>query len=289
MTKFKLLLKNPILDTYSHVLLEEDYISKTIGYKLAIPDVKNKPFVFSCFASSIDGKLYYPDNKTGFSIAKSNSHAIKEERKADIFILMLGRSIADAVIVGTNSLNNEKGNFLPDITNSELKNIRYKYTGSNSLTTFIICRDLSNINFTDKLLSNNSNQVVICCINNHVDQDKIPDTYAQLNFATLKNRKDLKLKNILRCDTLDHFIAKMHEIGFNIILNESPYCHHKLLKSKLLDEIWLNYSGSYIGGTGSCLGSTLTPFESNNHPDCELLTLHTLGYNFIYTRQRILY
>jgi len=289
LTKLKLLLKNPILDSYKHLLLNDGYITETLGYTLAIPNIQNKPFIFSCFALSVDGKLYYPDVKSGFNIASCNYHSTEKERKADLFILMLARAMSDALIVGTNSLRNEFGNFLPDIADSNLRNIRYNRTGSLAPTTFVICRDLSNINFSDKMFSNDSHQVVICCINSHVDLDVLPNTYAQLDFNNWMIKEDLKLKNILICSTLDELILKMHKVGFNIILNESPYFHHQLLQLKLLDEIWLNYSGSYIGGNLYGLGGTQQPFDSKSHPDCELLTLHTVGYNFIYTRQKILY
>ncbi|HLX52310.1 MAG TPA: hypothetical protein VKR58_00115 [Aquella sp.] len=289
MTKFKLLLKNPILDSYKHLLLNDNYVTEILGYAPAIPNIQNKPFIFSCFALSVDGKLYYPDARSGFSIASSNIHATEEEKKADLFILMLARTIADAIIVGSNSLKNEHGNFLPDIADSKLQNIHYNRTGSLLPTAFVICRDLSNINFSDKLFSNDSHQVVICCINNHVNLAKLPNTYEQINFTNWINKQALKLKNILICNTLDELILKMHKVGFNIILNESPYFHHQLLQLKLLDEIWVNYSGSYIGGNLNGLGGAQKPFNSNNHPDCELLTLHTIGYNFIYTRQKILY
>jgi riboflavin biosynthesis pyrimidine reductase len=285
---FKLLLKNPLLDTYNHLVLNDTYIPEVLGYIPAIPRIENKPFLFSCFALSVDGKLYYPDTNSGFSIARCNYHATKEEQKGDLFILMTARAMSDAIIVGTKSLHYENGSFLPDIIDSTLLNINSNNNQSLLPVTIVICRNLDNINFDDKLFSDDLHQVIICCINNSINLEKLPDMYIQLNFSKWVSKKELNLKNIVLVNTLNELILKMYKVGFNIILNESPYFHHQLLQLKLLDEIWLNYSGSYIGGSGG-LGATQMAFDSKTHPDLELLTIHTLGYNFIYTRQRVIY
>ena len=61
---------------------------------------------------SVDGKLNYPDLKSGFAIAKYNLAATEHERYADWWILQLARSISDAVIIGSNSLNAEPNDYV---------------------------------------------------------------------------------------------------------------------------------------------------------------------------------
>lgn len=260
-----------------------------MNYTFAIPKLDHKPFIFSCYALSVDGKLCYPDIKSGFYIASCNYHALEIEKDADLFILMLARTISDAVIIGTNSLRYESDDFLPDIPDTKLCELRAKYTNFKSPVTFVICRDLNNINFENKLFNNNQHQVVICCADNNANLTKLPNFYKQVDLSNWTSKEDLSNKNLILIDAWDKLIFKLHKVGFNIILNESPYFHHKLLELKLLDEIWINYSGSYIGGNSNSLGSRQNPFTSENHPDCEILTLHSLGYNFLYTRQKILY
>lgn len=289
MNKFKLLIKNPILDSYTKFSFKDNYINNILDYNFAIPKLENRPFIFSCYALSIDGKLYYPDVKSGFLIAKSNYHASEIERYADWFILMLARTISDAVIVGTNSLNYETEDCFTDVLDTKLYEIRVKYINSKQPATFVFCRDLTNINFESKLFSDNSHQIVICCINNQINLARLPNAYKQINLTDWTQKEQLNLKNLILVDNWDMFILKLNKVGFNIILNESPYFHHKLLQLRLLDEIWLNYSGSYIGGNLNGLGRDQNPFNSKDHPDCEILTLHSLGYNFLYTRQKILY
>lgn len=289
MDKFKLLLKNPLLDNADYLSLKNDYLRSILDYDFCIPKIEHKSFIFSCFALSVDGQLSYADAKSGYNIARCNQYATLSEKNADLFLLILAITIADAIIIGTNSLRHEHGTFLPNITHAQLQKIRYKHNKSENLTAFVICRDLTNIDLADKLFSDDLHQVVICCLNNQVDMSRLPSTYAKLNLATWADKQCLKLKNIVLISTLAELFAKLHTIGFKVILNESPYFHHKLLQLKLLDEVWLNYSGSYIGGNLSSLGRGQNPFSSSNHPECELLTLHSMGYNFIYTRQKILY
>ncbi len=288
---FKLLLKNPKLDIPSkNIVLMNKEISNILGYEFCIVTAsKTSNFIFSCFALSVDGKLYYPDVKSGFSIAASNLHATNIERSADLFTLMLARTISDALIIGTNSLNNEFGSYTPDILYPDLHNIRRKCCNSALPISIVVCRDLTKIDFSHKLFCDNKYQVIICCINTMVSLDKLPVQYLKLDAKACTNIEKLNTKNLLLVDNLSELISWLNQTGFQIILNESPYFHHQLLQIKKLNELWLNYSGSYIGGNFANLGCTQTPFDSKNHPDCKLLTLHSLGYNFLYTRQEILY
>ena len=138
----KLLLHNPILNKYQ-LRIESAYLTESMGQTLTLPEVEQLPFLFSCFALSLDGKLCYPDNRSGFSIAKSNYRATRAEQEADWWFLMLARSISDALIIGSNSLNLEHGDYLPDINIPELSAIR----DGRPLWTIVICRNLVNLDF----------------------------------------------------------------------------------------------------------------------------------------------
>lgn len=288
--RHSILIKNPILESYSYSLLpENNFTSQIIGYPLNIKPPTHKPFIFSCFALSNDGKLYYPDFPSGFGIAKFNSSASKLERYADLFTLMLARSVSDLIIVGVNSLNNELGNYTPHISIPKLRTLRSNNNKPVNPTTLVMCHTLDNIDFNHKLFINKDYPVIICCTDEKVNFNKLPYSFKSLNIDNLVNKNQLSNKNLIIVKDTTILVKKLYEIGFQVILNESPFSHHQFLELKILDEIWLNYSASYIGGNAGSLGQTQQAFSHANHPDFEILSLHSLGYNFLYSRQRVIF
>lgn len=284
LTKFNLLLLNPkVLEYTIKIPFINNRINELLGYNLKLPVKNDYPFLFSCFVLSLDGKLCYPDSPSGFTIAKSNHHASIMEKNADWFTLILARSISDAVIVGSNSLKLENGRYLPIINIPSLLSVRQ----SKPLWTIIICRNFNNLDLTERIFVDNDYPLLICCLDANIPTNT---NFCIFQSSKLNSRNQLKIKNILIYKPeIDNLYLKLKELEFNIILNESPYIHHDLLEKKLLDEIWLNYSFSYIGGNLTSLGQKQKAFSSTNHPDCEILTLHNINYHFLYSRQKVLY
>ena len=286
---FKLLLKNPIVDSYTYLPLQSQSIVDHIGMEVKLPNKMELPFLFSCFALSIDGKLCYPDKPSGFNIASSNHHASIAEKKADLWSLMLARSISDALIIGSNSLSMEHGEYTPEISIAKLNKARQDKKLPKHVWTIVMAHSLDNLDFKQVLFSNSDFPVMVCCYNG-TPSSKIPDSYSLYKLSELKSREQLQQKNIVIIDTDYLMMYKtFKQLGFNVILNESPYTHHRLLEQQLLDEVWLNYSASYIGGSITSLGDKQSSFNSKAHPDTEILTLHHIDYHFLYSRQRILY
>jgi riboflavin biosynthesis pyrimidine reductase len=252
--------------------------------EFAIPHGNNKPFIFSCFALSVDGKLCYPDVTSGFAIAKCNYLASQAERDADWWSLSLGRAISDAVIIGGNSIINEHGNYQAIIDIDELCELRKQLNKSLQLLHVIISRDSHKINWADEIIAKSTTIPVLIFI------QKLPENlpqYFMVNHAY--NPNDIKQVVIDENHDLERLIYQLYQHGITIILNESPYSHHYLQERQLLDEAWLNTSATYIGGQVASLGSHNHAFNAKQHPHYTILTLHSIGYNFIYTRYKIMY
>ena len=286
--EYNLLLKNPILDDYTNIPVPSNFITNCLGMEIALPHVSTNPFLFSCFAISIDGKLCYPDTRTGFDIACANHHATENEKYADWLYLMFARTISDAVIIGSNFFKKSANRQILDIPIAELLRDRVNSAKPMTMTAIIFCRDINTLDFTHEFFMNHNTQCFIfhstCAFS-----ATLPKEWNQEDVSTLTN-VSCKMKNLLYIDTdFKSIFSKLKQLGCNIILNESPFFHHKLLEQQMLNEIWLNYSGSYIGGDVISLGNTHASFNSHNHPDTEILTLHHLGYNFLYSRQLVKY
>ncbi len=284
--KFKLLIKNPQLETSDYSTLNSNYLTKTLGCDLYLPNTNHKPFILSCFALSIDGKICYPDLMSGFAIAKNNFLAAQDERYADWWNLLLGRSISDAVIIGSNTLSLENYTYTAEINIPELTLLRKNLGKTESLLHIVITRDSNKIDFEKELLCQNNNLPLL------IYTEQLPKIIPN-NFhcANIENIDLTKNKQIIHCSKIDltKLSKCLYQNNVKIILNESPYYHHQLQELKLLDEAWINTSGVFIGGNVSQLGQFNNAFDSNNHPHYTILTLQSLGYNFIYTRYKINY
>lgn len=288
--KYNLLLKNPILDSYKNMPLPSEFIVNSLGIEIALPTkLSNSPFLFSCFALSLDGKLCYPDTLNGFDIASANHHATNNERYADWLYLMFARSISDAIILGSNGFKKNATHHTLEMPIAELAAARAKNSQPQNPWSIIFCRDLATLDLEHEVFTNDNFPCLICTSEQGFTSS-IPKYWNQQKLSLLTKHSDLKTKNIAFIDIdLPSIFKNFKNLGFNVILNESPFWHHKFLQNKLLNEIWLNYACSYIGGSIISLGNTQQSFESKNHPDTEILTLHHLDYHFLYSRQLVKY
>lgn len=284
--KFKLLIENSSLNSDNYQIIQSEYLKETLGAYFKLPSPINKPFIFSCFALSVDGKLCYPDIKTGYAIAANNSSATKEERYADYWNLLLGRSISDAVIIGTNSLINENCKFTANIDNEELVTFRNQLGKPTKLLHILITRDIDNFNIDDEIIYKNLDIPLL------IYSAKKPVKPYTLPVISINDLNDKTIRQIIYDNgkfNFRVFFDKLFMLGIKTILNESPFLHHELQETKLLDEAWLNTSSVYIGGSINSLGMQNESFSSVTHPHYTILTLHTIANNFLYTRYQITY
>lgn len=282
--QFNTLLCNPILDSENYYSIKNQSVDNVLATEFRLPRINDKAFIFSCFALSTDGRLCYPDLPSGFAIAKHNLLASSMERYADWWNLSLGRAIADAVIIGSNSLRYENGHYQAYIDIPELLNLREQLAKPKDLLHVVVCRDSSQIDWTNEAVYKNQ-QLPIVIFTKQLPE-VIPDGFVVTRHY-LKNQH----RQIIYDEALDiaRLCAELFAGGIKTILNESPYYHHELQKLCLLDEAWLNTSGVQIGGETANLGRVNQAFTAQNHPHLTVLTLQNIGYSFLYTRYKISY
>ncbi|AMP21012.1 hypothetical protein AZF37_07415 [endosymbiont 'TC1' of Trimyema compressum] len=73
----------------------------------------------------------------------------------------------------------------------------------------------------------------------------------------------------------------------NHILIESPTFMWLLMKEKLMDEIFITHTTTFIGGTLSPVYGL--PFTYESHPQSQIVQLNRHGNSFIFTRQKLSY
>lgn len=281
--KFNLLLDN-VSNQVNYKSIYSEKLNGVLGCNLYLLCTENKPYILSCFATSVDGRLCYPDAASGFTIAKFNNKATSMERYADWWNLSLGRAISDAVIIGGNSILGEHGEYTASIDIIELQTLRNSLNKPKELLHIIVTRDANKVDWQNEEIVKNLDIPLI------IFSQKTPSNLPKGIILSSKFNPNLD-KQVIIDDRLDlvMLIEDLYKYGVKTILNESPYYHHYLQENKLLDEAWLNTSGVYIGGNIVTLGSQNQPFTTLSHPHYSILTLHHIAHNFLYTRYKISY
>ncbi|MEN9946836.1 MAG: hypothetical protein RLZZ293_1222 [Pseudomonadota bacterium] len=280
--QFNLVIRNPVLTGDDYIPLASNYLQQTLQTQFYFPNLVNKPWIFSCFASSVDGKLCYPDLASGYAIAQNNFQALSIEREADWWNLSLGRALADVVLIGSNSLALEGGNYVANVDIPPLVELRQQLNKAKFPWHLVVCRDSQQINWDQQLVVTDPDLPLI--IYSQTITTNLPSNIVVVSKFNPDCSKQLILASQLNIVDL---VGQLYQAGLTTILNESPYYHHYLQQYNLLDEVWLNTSTIYIGGDGASLGKLNQAFSSTQHPHYTILTLHHIGYNFLYTRYKI--
>ncbi len=295
--------------------LDVDFNIKTLDSKkikeiygdVFFPKISNdKPYLYASFVSSIDGKITFKDIPNGTLISKNN----KKDPKgglADFWIMNMLRSLSDAIFIGSGTLRDE-ANATGHIFDEELEKDRIKAGLPAVPINIIVSKTARTIPFDHKIFNSKIPLILITSQEGarYAKYYSQVDTYELKTYSTIekiedhkkeilddyKNNKDklIIISTYLKDDIDNKIIMKTLKIlGLNYISVEASYYTHALIKEKLCDEIFLNYSGIYIGGNAIGIANTDDPFSSYDFPHMEMLSIHIHSPFFMYTRQKFIY
>lgn len=300
--KLNKLFENPIIEKFEKKAIETQESVSVFG-NLKFPRYDDRVYLTASFVTSIDGKIAYLDDPAGPVIAKSNQ-LDQDGASADFWLLNLFRASADAIFVGAETMMKE-----PDgtahIFDDLLEKERVKQ-GLKAVPWAIICSLDGNIRFKDTMfdsqpcmintspegakrvsLNNDREYMFIGPYNdvNNIDYDAIK--------ADFDARKDNEIPVIVTGEgektNSDVLLRILKKLGINQAMVESPSYCHSLMGDKLLDEMLINYSCIYVGGTAVGFGNGMEPYTSVSHPHTELLSVHMHSPSFLYLRHKLNY
>jgi len=81
----------------------------------------------------------------------------------------------------------------------------------------------------------------------------------------------------------------LKERGMDTMLVESPTFLMSLMEHRLLDELFLNSSGLFVGREGLSMGRDGSAFTVQDHPALRTLSIHSHSDYFFYTRYALEY
>ncbi len=265
-----------------------------------------RPLLVASFVASVDGKINFNDIRNGTLIAKNNS-LDQGGALADFWIMNMLRSVADAVIIGSGTLRDEQ-NITGHIFDKDLESARVTM-GKNPLPLNIIVSIKGRtIPYDHKIFKHDIPLMILTSkdgleyVRYYIEKEYYEiSAYGSLeeimadsdNIKTLyENNKDkVCIVSTGVGSTIDNvmFMQILKIIGVNIASVEASNYTHSLIKDKMLDEIFLNYSGIYVGGNAMSIAQASESFSSVAPPHLSILSLHLHSSYFMYTRQKFIY
>lgn len=263
----------------------------------------NKPITYASYVMSVDGKIAFEDDEVGPLIA-SNNYLDPEGGFADFWVLNMLRGVCDGIIIASGTLIKE-----PDYSGSaydpDILDARIKAGKTAAPWTVIVTRTGKNIPFKNPVFECEEVPILIVTSPNGFDKliTEIPKEYFLV--PSIKNEiKKEKIKELAESNkgkigilvtgsgnetNPEEMLEVLRAMGMEKVLVESPtYCHY-LMEKGLLDEIFINTSCIFVGGTATSIGSQSKSFTSKDHPHSEIVSIHMHSPHFIYTRYKFIY
>lgn len=276
------------------------------GPLLFPPLPEERSYTFGSFVMSVDGKIAFAESPDGTLVAKKNK-LDPYGGECDFWILNLLRAASDAVIMGSLTLAREPyltGRiFDPDLTacrTAEGKN--------DTPLHVVITRSGNNLPLGHKVFRERDIPAIIAAspegaetIRRKFPGDVVPaepeeligagPDQVNLSAAALRSPERPLLIGIGAGKELDTaaLLRFLKQGGCDKTLIESPSFLSRLMAEELLDEMFLNTSGIFIGGDALTLGQNAGGFSPDNHPHTKMLTIHEHGDSFFYFRYKLDY
>lgn len=288
---------------YKNKGLECSKIDKVYGQLKFGQVPENRPITYASYVMSVDGKIAFEDDEVGPLIARNN-YLDPPGGLADFWVLNMLRGNCDGIVIASGTLIKE-----PDYSGSaydpDIINARVKEGKAIAPWTVIVTRTGKNIPFNNPVFKCVEVPILIVTSPNGFEKLKVEIPKEYFLISPVKNVLDKeKIKKLVENNkskigilvtgsgdetNSEEMLEVLRAMGMEKVLIESPtYCHY-LMEESLLDEIFINTSGLFVGGMATSIGSQSKSFTSKEHPHSEIVSIHMHSPHFIYTRYRLIY
>ncbi|SDY77999.1 hypothetical protein [Tindallia californiensis] len=277
--------------------------------RLFFPDhisERGRPYFTGSLILSMDGRMGFMNDPSSRTLAKANIED-PTEGMADLWMVNVLRTYADAVLLGTTTLHAEP-EFTGHVYDPELQQYRLERSERFAPVPWniIITREPEKLPWNHPVLNTPEIPVLMIIPG---DKTKNMEWCAENNFCYELIRMDYPFEgfegdslNSSQKDGQTHLVAALPEVGFpdwKLVMKlmgllkikqvavESPYWIYELIQEKVMDEVFTTQTGVYAGG--SLVPGKNQPFHSTQAPQLELASIHMTGNNVMMMRQRLKY
>ncbi|MGI5174052.1 dihydrofolate reductase family protein [Treponema sp. OMZ 840] len=285
---------------YIHDGLKCKKVEDVYGDFLFPPHNNSRTYTFGSYVMSIDGKIAFEDNEVGPLIAKNN-YLDPDGGFADFWILNLLRATCDAIIIGSGTLIKEP-TYSGSAYDPDLLQARLAHGKPVAPLTVIVSRSGENLPYANQVFHTEDIPILINVspeglkgllkeipANHVIVTDKMIDEKKTGLIDELRGKLMVFVTGKGRETDADALLTALKRMGIDSALIESPtYCHY-LMKNELLDEIFINTSCIFVGGSAAAIGSYEKSFGSTEHPHAEIVSMHMHSPHFYYIRYKMNY
>ena len=291
------------LDSYSHTPVPSEKIRTVYGSELTFPEpLEDRPYIFSSFVTSIDGKLAYADKPSAFYVAGKNMMA-GGGKDTDFWILNALRGTCDAAIIGGNSMKTD-ADYAMYCMDDEIESARSAAGLPKIPLNIVMTLDARDVPLDHALLK--SREIPCMMVTSPNGLAYIKENFKGEYLVAVQEDGEKVLKEKMSkagSGVLPILVTGegsfpdspvtmqiLKRIGIDRLLIESTRYGHFLVKKRLMDEFFLNLSAVYIGGGDTMtLGKADKGFSAESHPHAKILSIHMYNEYFAYFRYRFHY
>ena len=301
--KIKPVYRSEELEQCGEIPVPSQKIKTVYGDEFRFPENReDRPYIFSSFVSSIDGKLAYADKPSAFYVAGKNQMA-GAGKDTDFWILNALRGVCDAALIGGNSMGTDS-DYSMHCMDEDIEADRIKAGLPRVPLNIIMTLDATDVPLEHALLGNEKVPAMI--VTSPAGLGHLRKAYKK-DISAISGQEPLEVIRekiwgaepgvlpvlVTGNDGFPDSLEAMRilkGIGINRLLIESPGYGNYLVKQKMMDEFFLNVSGVYIGGGDTMtLGKADRGFSAESHPHTKLLSIHIFNEYFAYFRYRFNY
>lgn len=271
-----------------------------------------RPYTTGCLVLSMDGRLGFEGSPSSRTLTSSNA-LDPAGGLTDLWTLNLVRTYADAILFGSATLRDEE-EFTGHVYDPELQAFRNHHPERFVSTPWnvMITRNPEGLPWAHPMLTTPHIPVLLVIPKDRQhglntcpggrfcygvidgrDEESVGEQADQLSHyqRVEENRVDPRhLVVTLPSANFADFsllLPVLRRLGIRQMSVESPYWMWRLMQEKVLDEIFLTYTGVFAGG-GAVPGREVS-FMPGNQPMAELASLHLTGASVLMSRQVLHY
>ncbi len=293
--------ENPKLATFQQSPLVSQKLEQVYGGPLQFPDVPvDRPYLLGSFVQSIDGRITFPDDPSGPLVAQKNAYD-PAGGLVDFWLLNVLRATCDGTM-GSAGWKLEKqasenygdvgadleGNGM--IFDEELERDRVAMGRAPLPDVLAVSLDCSEADFRHPLWNNAEGvRLTICTAPSGYARirENCPGRFYQVTAQNPQAEGEgfaVVVTGEGACPCAVETMRILRRRGYRRLLVEAPSYANHLLVQGLMDELFLNTSGVYVGGAGLALGQGGQAASVAKHPHAELLSIHSHSPFFFYYR-----
>ncbi|MCD6122684.1 MAG: dihydrofolate reductase family protein [Spirochaetales bacterium] len=299
--KLKRIYESRDIGTFNGAVITWPKVKEVYG-NLSFPKLpEDRTYTYGSLVSSVDGRISFSESSDSTQIAKRNIYD-PDGSLCDLWVLNMLRSVSDAVLMGSKTIGQVPG-LTGRVLDRELLDERKKSGKPLIPLHVIVTRNGEHLPFQHRIIVSKDIPALIVTSPNgvHKIKGRLAVEYKDLGLyrnldeiSAMKCRRFISTLGIIAVGTGDTIninllLRILKKIGINRLLIESPSFIDSLMQESLLDELFLNTSGVFIGGKAPVVGESFIGFSKDWHPHLQILTIHSHSDYFVYSRYRMHY